>query len=1370
MDHGESGTGRRPTCLRSNAARTVAFAIVYVSAVALGRSTRLDGTQLALVWPAAGVAVAWLASSWRTGARLWVDVVLLLAATAAANAATGAPAGIALVFGAANTVQALVACAIFARIHPGGWRLTSFRALGALVAGAAGGAAVSAAVGPASAGLGIVPAWPVAPEVWVLRNAVSVLVVAAVILRVVGDGARPSLRRSTRGWEFAACVAVSLGLYGLVFGVTVDVPVAFLVLPLSVWVALRYDTTLVAVHNLIVGAAMIALTIEARGPFAEQPPVGRVVLAQALIGVIAFVAFVLALHRDERGRLLERLRGRERALTGERDFVDAVLETAEALVIVVDAHGTIVRFNAACERVSGQRADDVIGRPFREVLWPDADRDAIREAFVAGRVRERFEHQWQHADGHLRRIAWTTAVLRDGAGDVEFTIGTGLDVTEQREREEALEVSERRHRTIAEAAGEVLFETDARGRWTYLSPVWKTVTGLPIEESLGSWSQDFVHPGDIQANLTAMASLAAGETPSVNLEHRFTTAAGEERWTRVHAHVVRDDHLGLVGFAGTMRDITDRKRAEDELRQTKALMDAVLDNADAVIYAKDTDGRYLLGNREWERLAGVTIDGARGKTDADLFGRGAETYRANDLAVLAAGRPLALEETLDQPDGEHSYTSTKFPLTDGAGNVIGTGGVSVDVTQLKHAEHAVRASEELHRLVVGNLPDAIVAVWDRDLRCVLARGPMLAANNLNGEDLEGEPPEVVFPAGKASVGQALRAALDGQASELEYVAERNGSIFDLRVAPQCDDAGAVIGAVTVARDVTAKRTAEASLRAAEERFRGAFADAPIGMALATLDGALEQTNSALAAICGRTRPELERSNLRELLHPADIQAGQDAVRALIEGRTDQLAIDVRFLHASGAPVNVSVHGTLIRDAAGRPTQLLGQFQDVTERKRFEQQLQFMADHDPLTGLLNRRKFEIELERHVAQVQRYGAEGAVIVLDIDHFKQVNDTQGHNAGDELIVSIAGVLRSRLRDSDVLARLGGDEFAVLLPKADEREAARVAQALVHGVRNNTTLLSGEHKKVTTSVGVAMLDGDTEELSADSIVVDADLAMYDAKEAGRDRYAFYATSEHRVSRTKARLTWANRIEEALEHDRFALMAQPILDLHTGQAAQHELLLRMLDDRDDLIPPATFLYIAERFGLVGRLDEWVATRAIGLIEQRPDLRLEVNISGRSLGDHHLLETIEHRLRTSRIDPSHLVFEVTETAAVANITQARLFAERLRDLGCRFALDDFGAGFGSFYYLKHLPFDYVKIDGEFVQHAVTGRIDQLVIEAVVRIAQGLGKETIAEFVTDERTQRLLQRLGVDYAQGDHIGKPVRVEDRFGLDLQRERQG
>jgi EAL domain-containing protein (putative c-di-GMP-specific phosphodiesterase class I) len=280
-------------------------------------------------------------------------------------------------------------------------------------------------------------------------------------------------------------------------------------------------------------------------------------------------------------------------------------------------------------------------------------------------------------------------------------------------------------------------------------------------------------------------------------------------------------------------------------------------------------------------------------------------------------------------------------------------------------------------------------------------------------------------------------------------------------------------------------------------------------------------------------------------------------------------------------------------------------------------------------------------------------------------------------------------------------------------------------------------------------------DELAGTEMLVSADLAMYEAKEAGRDRFAVYTTGRDAQPRVETRMHWVERIRDALEDERLVLHAQPILDLRSGEIAQHELLVRMLDEHGDVIPPGAFLQVAERFDLVQQIDRWVARRALELIAEHADagLRLTVNLSGRTLTDDRLLADLESELARTGADPGCLTFEVTETAAVANIQQAREFAERLRDIGCRFALDDFGSGFGSFYYLKHLPFDYLKIDGEFVSNCLSNRTDQLVIRAVVDIAQGLGKETVAEFASDAELVDFLRAQGVDYAQGFHVGRP-----------------
>lgn len=696
-----------------------------------------------------------------------------------------------------------------------------------------------------------------------------------------------------------------------------------------------------------------------------------------------------------------------------------------------------------------------------------------------------------------------------------------------------------------------------------------------------------------------------------------------------------------------------------------------------------------------------------------------------------------------------------------------------------HAEAELRAAEQRHRLLADHATDMIL-VFDRT-GVITYVSP--ASRELMGyapEELIGRRPrEFVHEDDVAEVTGALRRMADrGETLTLtNRVRHRDGHDvwIEARVRPIVDpETGEMTEGQAIIRDIGERVAAEAALRdglerlrEAEQRFRTAFEAAPIGMALTDVDGRFIQVNDALCAITGYTREELEEMSLSELSHPADAALDTEMMERLLSGEQSAYWMEKRFVDVVGQVVWVQVHATLVRAADGRPQHFLGQIQDVSERVRYEAQLQHMADHDPLTGLLNRRSFEREIDQHIQRIRRYGAEGAALVLDIDRFKHINDTLGHNVGDELIVKVAHTLRTRLRESDVLARLGGDEFAVLLPRGGRAEAEAVAEAILAAVRAQSVVTAaGRRRPITTSIGIALF-GEHEGLSAEEVLVNADLAMYDAKEGGRDRWATFSTAEHSASRMKARITWAERIRDALAEDRFTFYAQPIVDLRTGAVRQHELLLRMVDERGEVIPPAAFIGVAERFDLMQEIDRWVVARAIRHMgEQRRagrDLVFEVNISGASTGDGELLTIIERELREHEVDPINLVLEVTETTAVSNIPRAQEFAARLAELGCRFALDDFGAGFGSFYYLKHLPFDILKIDGEFVRSCTTSQTDQLLIRAAVEIARGMGKETIAEYVGDAETVELLTELGVDYAQGFHIGRPAPLEQRLARD-------
>lgn len=436
------------------------------------------------------------------------------------------------------------------------------------------------------------------------------------------------------------------------------------------------------------------------------------------------------------------------------------------------------------------------------------------------------------------------------------------------------------------------------------------------------------------------------------------------------------------------------------------------------------------------------------------------------------------------------------------------------------------------------------------------------------------------------------------------------------------------------------------------------------------------------------------------------------------------------------------------------------FRDISERKRFESQLVHIANHDPLTGLFNRRRFDEELDRQLSEAQRYGRRGALLFLDLDQFKDVNDSRGHRAGDDLLTSLAMLLRQRLRDTYIIARLGGDEFSVLLPHADEEQACAVARELLEAIRGHTFVVAGASLGITVSLGIALFpDHGT---SAGELLSHADMAMYRAKEEGRNRASMFSPDGDWQAQIESRIGWHQRIREALDCGLFVLSAQPILDLRSDKISQYELLLRMVGPDGELIAPSFFLDIAERSGLIQDIDRWVVRRAIELLAEHEaaghPIRIEVNLSGKAFADRELLTIIQEDLIFRGVDPANLVLEVTETAAIANIGEAQTFVRTLQAMGCGFALDDFGVGFSSFSQLKHLPVDYLKIDGSFVQDLAANAVDQHLVQAIVSVARGLGKMTIAEFVGDGETVRLLKEYGVDYAQGYYVARPGPLPD------------
>jgi diguanylate cyclase (GGDEF)-like protein len=485
----------------------------------------------------------------------------------------------------------------------------------------------------------------------------------------------------------------------------------------------------------------------------------------------------------------------------------------------------------------------------------------------------------------------------------------------------------------------------------------------------------------------------------------------------------------------------------------------------------------------------------------------------------------------------------------------------------------------------------------------------------------------------------------------------------------------------------------------------------------------------LMALVGRETMRQALRPLSRLAEPISKLAGGQDSSALLEGDHEEIAA-----------INSALATTI---------------STLQER---DDKLRRLASTDPLTGLPSRHCFEEDLADEVLRTKDTGTTSLVLFVDLDEFKLVNDRIGHSGGDELLVRAAHCLKERLGESDILSRYGGDEFAVLARDISFSDASHLAEALVESLRDATFIQHGEALQLSGSVGGAMIEG--ARYNPEELLRQADQACHKAKSHGRNRHHIYVESGDRRQCVASDMGWSQRIRDALRNDEFVLHYQPIQDLSSGKAELHEVLIRMKDRGDEIIQPGAFLPAANRFGMMVEIDYWVIRNALAALhefrQENPEVRLALNLSGLVFEHDGLLDFVREQLELNSVPPSAVVFEVTEQVAIRYIADAGKMMRELKDLGCGFALDDFGAGFSSFNYLKRLPMDYLKIDGSFIENISNDPIDQAMVRSMVQIANAVNMQTIAEHVRDEQSLELLRDLGVDLAQGYYLGEPTAI--------------
>jgi diguanylate cyclase (GGDEF)-like protein len=436
---------------------------------------------------------------------------------------------------------------------------------------------------------------------------------------------------------------------------------------------------------------------------------------------------------------------------------------------------------------------------------------------------------------------------------------------------------------------------------------------------------------------------------------------------------------------------------------------------------------------------------------------------------------------------------------------------------------------------------------------------------------------------------------------------------------------------------------------------------------------------------------------------------------------------------------------------------------INERKTANEKLSYQASHDPLTGLLNRREFAHNANKLLSTVTMGQTEHALCYMDLDQFKVVNDTCGHAAGDEMLRQLSQVLTDTLRYNDTLARLGGDEFGVLIENCSLDDAYQISKKLLEVIQDYQFFWEGHSFRVSVSIGLVTISEVT--LNLTEVLKNADAACYIAKDGGRNRIHVYHPEDSEIAQRHGEMQWVPRINQALEENCFCLYAQDIVPLDGRDDKHYEVLLRMIDDKGHVIPPGAFLPAAERYNLISAIDRWVIENTFRLLTANPIFLkktcfVSINLSGHSITDDAFLNFIITQLHECGIDANKICFEITETAAISNLNTAATFISTLKNLGCQFALDDFGSGLSSFAYLKYLKVDYLKIDGMFVKDIIDDPIDHAMVKSINQIGQVMGMQTIAEFVENDEIKAMLKEIGVNYAQGYGIGKPQPFDKLF----------
>ncbi len=1065
------------------------------------------------------------------------------------------------------------------------------------------------------------------------------------------------------------------------------------------------------------------------------------------------------------------------------DCFRVMFEQAAMGIAYIDGQGQFLLANPCFCQILGWTHRQLHQHQLSDLVYTDVpEQDWVQRLLQSPQPSLQFEQRYQHADGHWRWGKLTLSLVTTIAGQPDYCLVILQDLSDCKPVEldlqplnqdleakitletPALRASEQRFHTLFNAAPDALFVLDLQGTIRRVNQVAVDQSGFRASELLGRSIKDFFS-SITQAHCDRyLAQLMEHGKHRQTME--FVVKGGTPLIVDCSCNIVpapanQDPYILMI-----QRDISDRVRAETALRESEERFRVMADCAPVLLWMSGLNQQYTFINQRWLQFTGQTMA-------HELKGGWTQGVHPDDLQsclqtyamAFEVREPFHREYRLRRHDGEYRWLldlGTPRFLPDG--QFIGYIGSCVDITERKILEDKVRSSEAQIRAIFDGMTD-IVFVFDVQTQQINAIPPSLISpdivetiNQTAAVLLRDHEPSPLF---HRHIQRAF-ASQETVTFEYQLTSAESSNWFVASITPLSKTA-----VIWIAHDITDRKHMEQELFQEKELAQVTLQS--IGDAVITTDaqGCIRHLNPVAEQLTGWSSAEAQGCAVYEVFRVVNESTRQTEIK-LIDTvlTTGQIAISdqqAMLIAQNGRECAIDHSAAPIRD---RNSQILGAvmvFRDVSQSRQLTQQMSWQASHDALTGLVNRYQFEKLLQQALKTAQQDHQQHVLCYLDLDQFKIVNDTCGHAAGDELLRQVAQLLQQPLRSTDTIARLGGDEFSVLLHQCSLDRAQVIAQQLCQHLQSFRFTWNQQTFSIGVSIGLVAIHYDSQNIT--SLLSAADAACYAAKARGHNRIHIYQLDDLDLVQQRGTQRWSRRIKQALEEDRFRLYGQaivPTTPAYQGKRQCCEILLRMVDEQDQVVNAASFIPAAERYNLMPEIDRWVIRQFLADHFKPPQMpqpgatqpsRYMINLSGASIGDEQFLRFLQEQFQQYPYAARQICFEITETAAISNLNQAILFIQDLKQLGCKFALDDFGSGLSSFAYLKTLPVDYLKIDGHFIKDMAHDPATQAIVESINHIGHVMGLQTIAESVGDSSTRKQLQDMGIDYVQGFGIALP-----------------